>query len=104
MAFCAIRRASPAKTPLPAKTVAKVLRRPCSEPPGNATHWMERAVAKAVGISLRAVQRIWEVHRLQPHRVRTFKKSNDPAFIEKVEDVVGLYMAPPCHAVVPVHR
>ena len=39
-------------------------------------------------------------HRLQPHRLRTFKKSSDPAFVEKVEDVVGLYMSPPCHAVV----
>ena len=90
----------PGKAPLPAKTVAKVLALPCSEPPGNATHWTGRAVAKAAGISLRAVQRIWEAHRLQPHRLRTFKKSNDPAFVEKVEDVVGLYMAPPCHAVV----
>jgi len=90
----------PGKAPVPAKTVAKVLALPCSEPPGNATHWTGRAVAKAVGISLRAVQRIWEVHRLQPHRLRTFKKSNDPAFAEKVEDVVGLYMSPPCHAVV----
>ena len=90
----------PGKARLPAKTVAKVLALPCSEPPGNATHWTGRAVAKAAGISLRAVQRIWEAHRLQPHRLRTFKKSNDPAFVEKVEDVVGLYMAPPCHAVV----
>ncbi len=73
---------------------------PCSEAPGNATHWTGRAVAKAVGVSLRAVQRIWEAHRLQPHRLRTFKMSRDPAFAEKVEDVVGLYMAPPCHAVV----
>jgi transposase len=90
----------PGKAPLPAKTVAKALALPCSEPPGNATHWTGRAVAKALGISLRAVQRIWEAHRLQPHRLRTFKKSNDPAFAEKVEDVVGLYMSPPCHAVV----
>jgi transposase len=90
----------PGKPPLPAKTVAKVLALPCSEPPGNATHWTGRAVAKVAGISLRAVQRIWEAHRLQPHRLRTFKKSNDPAFVEKVEDVVGLYMSPPCHAVV----
>jgi len=90
----------PGKAPLPAKTVAKVLALPCSEPPGNATHWTGRAVARATGISLRAVQRIWEAHRLQPHRLRTFKKSNDAAFVEKVEDVVGLYMSPPCHAVV----
>ena len=57
-------------------------------------------MAKAAGISLRAVQRIWEAHRLQPHRIRTVKKSRDPAFTAKVEDVVGLYMDPPAHAVV----
>jgi len=57
-------------------------------------------VAKAAGVSLRAVQRIWQANRLQPHRVRTFKTSNDPAFAEKAEDVVGLYMNPPVHAVV----
>ena len=90
----------PGKAPLPAKMVAKVLALPCSEPPGNATHWTGRAVAKATGVSLRTVQRIWEAHRLQPHRLRSFKKSSDPAFAEKVEDVVGLYMEPPCHAVV----
>src|SRR3954471_14636477 len=55
---------------------------------------------KAVGISLSAVQRIWDAHRLQPHRIRTFKRSNDPAFAAKVEDIVGLYMNPPAHAVV----
>lgn len=90
----------PGKAPLPLETVAKVLTLPCSNPPGSVTHWTGRAVAKAVGISLRAVQRIWDAHRLQPHRLRTFKKSKDPAFAEKVEDVVGLYMEPPCHAVV----
>ena len=90
----------PGKAPLPAETVARVLALPCTEPPGEATHWTGRAVAKAVGISLRAVQRIWEAYRLQPHRIRSFKKSNDPAFAEKVEDIVGLYMNPPVHAVV----
>jgi len=90
----------PGKPPLPAATVAKVLALTCAEPPGEATHWTGRAMAKAVGISLRAVQRIWEAHRLQPHRVRTFKRSNDPAFAQKVEDIVGLYMHPPAHAVV----
>ena len=90
----------PGKPPLPLETVARVLALPCSNPPGSVTHWTGRAVAKAVGISLRAVQRIWDAHRLQPHRLRTFKKSKDPAFAEKVEDVVGLYMEPPCHAVV----
>jgi transposase len=90
----------PGKPPLSLETVARVLALPCSNPPGSVTHWTGRAVAKAVGISLRAVQRIWDAHRLQPHRLRTFKKSKDPAFAEKVEDVVGLYMEPPCHAVV----
>lgn len=90
----------PGKTPLPPETVAKILALPCTEPPGEATHWTGRAVAEAVGVSLRAVQRLWEAHRIQPHRIRTFKKSNDPAFAEKVEDIVGLYMNPPLHAVV----
>jgi transposase len=90
----------PGKAPLAPATIAKVLALTCSEPPGEATHWSGRAMAKAVGISLRAVQRLWEAHRLQPHRIRTFKRSNDPAFAEKVEDIVGLYMSPPAHAVV----
>jgi transposase len=90
----------PGKRPLPPATIAKVLALTCSEPPGEATHWTGRAVAKSVGISLRAVQRIWKAHRLQPHRIRTFKRSNDPAFAEKVTDIVGLYMSPPAHAVV----
>ena len=90
----------PGKPPLPAATVAKVLTLTCAEPPGETTHWTGRAMAETVGISLRAVQRIWERHRLHPHRIRTFKRSNDPAFAEKVEDIVGLYMDPPAHAVV----
>jgi hypothetical protein len=57
-------------------------------------------MAKAVGISLRSVQRIWAAHKLQPHRVRTFKRSRDPAFLAKLEAIVGLYVAPPRHAVV----
>ena len=90
----------PGRAPLEAKLVARLLELTCSEPTGAATHWTGRAMAKAVGISLRAVQRLWEKHRLQPHRIRTFKRSNDPDFAEKVEDVVGLYMDPPAHAVV----
>src|SRR6204780_4784091 len=90
----------PCKKPLRAGPGAKILALPCGKPPRQATHWTGRMVAKAVGVSLRAVQRIWEANRLQPHRDRTFKTSNDPAFAEKVEDVVGLYMNPPIHAVV----
>ena len=81
-------------------TVAEVLALTCAEPPGETTHWTGRAMAKAVGLSLRTIQRIWEKHRLHPHRLRTFKRSTDPAFAAKVEDIVGLYMHPPAHAVV----
>jgi transposase-like protein len=77
--------------PVPMTTVAKVLALTSAEPPGETTHWTGRAMAAAVGLSLRTIQRIWEAHRLQPHRLRTFKRSKDPAFAEKVEDIVGLY-------------
>ena len=90
----------PGRAPLSAKIVARILELTCSEPPGEATHWTGRAMANAVGVSLRAVQRLWEAHWLQPHRIRTFKRSDDPDFAAKVEDVVGLYMNPPKHAVV----
>ena len=57
-------------------------------------------LAKAAGVSLRSVQRILEAHRLAPHRVRTFKLSNDPKFAAKLKELVGLYVDPPAHAVV----
>ena len=57
-------------------------------------------MAKTVGISVSAVQRIWRAHGLQPHRVRQFKLSRDPEFIPKLRDIVGLYVDPPAHAVV----
>ncbi len=90
----------PGKKPLSTATIAKILALPCSEAPGAVTHWTGRMVAKAVGVSLSAVQRLWQANRLQPHRIRTFKRSNDPAFAAKVEDIVGLYMNPPAHAVI----
>ena len=68
-------------------------------PPG-ATHWSCRTMAKAQGLSPATVQRIWDAHGLKPHRVRTFKHSRDPHFVEKLTDVVGLYMNPPDKAVV----
>ena len=80
--------------------VQRVVAMTCAEPPGEATHWTGRAMAEAMGLSLRTVQRIWAAHDLQPHRVRTFKRSRDPEFMAKLEDIVGLYMAPPRHAVV----
>jgi transposase len=90
----------PGKPPLPAATVQKVVDLVTGPPPGETTHWTGRMLAKAVGISLRSVQRILEAHQLAPHRIRTFKLSNDPKFADKLRDVVGLYVDPPAHAVV----
>ena len=66
----------------------------------GATHWSCRSMAKAAGVGRSTVQRIWDAHGLQPHRVKTFKLSTDPAFTEKLTDVVGLYLNPPDKAVV----
>jgi transposase len=68
--------------------------------PENATHWSSRGMAKASGLSVSSVQRIWRAFGLQPHRMESFKLSTDPDFVAKVRDVVGLYVAPPEHAVV----
>jgi transposase len=68
--------------------------------PTQATHWSTRSMADAQGVSDTTVYRIWKAHRLQPHRVETFKFSRDPQFVEKVRDVVGLYLNPPEKALV----
>ncbi len=90
----------PGKPPTPEATLRRVVALTCGEPPGEATHWTGRMMAKAAGLSLRTVQRIWAAHKLQPHRLRSFKRSRDPEFITKLTDIVGLYLAPPRHAVV----
>jgi transposase len=90
----------PGKPRTPDATVQRVVALTCGEPPGEATHWTGRMMAAATGLSLRTVQRIWTAHQLQPHRLRTFKRSRDPEFITKLADIVGLYLAPPRHAVV----
>jgi transposase len=90
----------PGKAPTPAATVQRVVALTCAEPPGEATHWTGRAMAKVSGLSLRTVQRIWAAHHLQPHRIRTFKRSNDPDFAAKLEAIVGLYLDPPAHSLV----
>jgi transposase len=94
------RTRKPGTPPLPAAVVDRVVEMTLVDPPGEATHWTGRMMARAVGISLRSVQRIWRAHRLAPHRVRTFKLSRDPAFVPKLRDVVGLYVHPPAHAIV----
>lgn len=68
--------------------------------PKNATHWSTRSMAKATGMSQSTVSRVWRAFGLRPHRVDNFKLSTDPMFIDKVRDVVGLYMSPPENAVV----
>jgi transposase len=68
--------------------------------PPDATHWSSRSMAKASGVSISSVQRIWRAFGLQPHRLETFKLSTDPDFVAKVRDVVGLYVSPPEHAIV----
>src|SRR5580698_5221847 len=68
--------------------------------PANATHWSSRGMAKAIGISVSSVQRIWRAFGLQPDRMETFKLSTDPNFVAKVRDIVGLYVSPPAHAIV----
>jgi len=90
----------PGKPPLAQATIERVLALTLTEPPAEATHWTGRAMAKAAGISLRSVQRIWAAHGLAPHRIKRFKLSTDPQFAAKLTDVVGLYVDPPAHAVV----
>ena len=78
--------------------VNEVVERTLREKPLHATHWSMRSMATAVGLSPATVQRIWKEHGLKPHLVRSFKLSRDPRFIEKLHDVVGLYLNPPEHA------
>jgi transposase len=80
--------------------VEDVLVRTLETTPTDATHWSTRSMAAASGLSREAVGRIWRAFGLQPHRVETWKLSKDPLFIDKVRDVVGLYLAPPERAVV----
>ena len=77
-----------------------ILERTTQAKPSNATHWSVRTMAKEAGVSPSMVHRVWRAHRLQPHRIRTFKISRDPNFVEKVTDIVGLYLNPPERAFV----
>ena len=97
MAFSATRPARRASRPWVQKWPSGWWR---SDPPGEVTHWTAAMMATAAGISESAVRRIWRCHGLQPHRYRQFKLSNDPNFVGKLRDVVGLYVDPPTHAIV----
>lgn len=80
--------------------VAETIRLTLETTPSGATHWSLRAMAKAVGYAPSTIHRIWRAFGLQPHRSETFKLSTDPLFVEKVRDIVGLYMSPPERALV----
>jgi transposase len=82
------------------ETVDRIVHMTTQEKPRQATHWSTRTLASAVGVSPSTVRRVWRAHGLKPHRLKTFKVSNDPFFAEKLEDIVGLYLNPPEHAVV----
>jgi transposase len=80
--------------------VERVITKTLEEKPRTATHWSTRRMAEAVGLSQTAISRVWRAFGLKPHLSETFKLSTDPFFVEKVRDVVGLYMNPPEHAIV----
>jgi transposase len=90
----------PGKAPITAETTARVVALTRTEAPHQATRWTGRAMATAIGISVGSVQRIWRAHKLQPHRLRTFKRSRDPGFTARLTDIVGLYVDPPAYVVV----
>ncbi len=83
---------------------AEVVRKTLEEKVSRGTHWSTRLMAKEAGLHATQISRIWRSHGLKPHRVKTFKLSRDPRFVEKLRDVVGLYMAPPERAIVFSHR
>jgi len=90
----------PGTAPIAAEHVKKIVALTLAPPLHEATHWTLRAMARVAGVAASTVQSIWQAHGLSPHRWRQFKLSNDPQFVEKLHDIVGLYVSPPAHAVV----
>jgi hypothetical protein len=80
--------------------VAAVIERTLRSTPNDSTHWSIRSMAVATGFSHTTIRRIWTAFGLQPHRSQTFKLSSDPLFVDKVRDIVGLYLSPPNRALV----
>jgi len=79
---------------------AAVVRKTLHQTPEGQTHWSRSTMAAVTGLSDSTIGRIWREHGLKPHRIETFKLSNDPQFVEKLRDIVGLYLSPPEHAIV----
>jgi transposase len=98
--FSAVRSGRGRKPSIPAAKVEEIVWLTLHETPPGETHWSCRSMAERAGVASSTVQRIWSARGLQPHRVETFKLSNDPRFEEKLVDVVGLYLNPPEKAVV----
>jgi transposase len=84
----------------PSISTARLIEKTTQSTPRNATHWSTRTMAREMGISKASVSRIWRANGLKPHRVESFKVSNDPHFADKLEAIVGLYLNPPEHALV----
>jgi transposase len=84
----------------PTADAAEIVRLTTQTQPEAATHWSTRTLAAIAGVSDTTIQRIWKTHGLKPHQTKLFKVSRDPDFVEKLEDIVGLYMSPPAHALV----
>ncbi len=87
-------------TVLTQQTVRRIVALTTQQKPVQATHWSTRTMAAAAGVSEASVRRVWRAHGLKPHRFDSFKLSNDPHFAEKLEDIIGLYLNPPEHALV----
>ncbi len=87
-------------SPIADHRVREIVALTLAPPPHEATHWTLRAMASVAGVAASTVQTIWKAHGLVPHRFRQFELSNDPRFVEKLHDIVGLYVSPPAHAVV----
>ena len=98
--ICSVRPGRGRKPSIPAAKVEEIVRLTLQETPAGETHWSCRSMAARAGVSPATVQRIWSARGLAPHRVETFKLSNDPQFEEKLVDVVGLYLNPPENAIV----
>ncbi len=98
--FGKVREGRGRRPSIPPEKVAAIVHATLHERPPGETHWSCRSMARAQGVSKATVQRIWKARGLQPHRVETFKLSNDKRFEEKLTDVVGLYLNPPDKAVV----
>src|SRR5487761_1595156 len=90
----------PGRAPLSAEVAERVVALTQRDPPGETTHWTGAMMAKVADISVSSVQRIWRNHGLRPHKIEQFKLSNDPRFVDKLRDVIGLYVDPPEHAII----